>query len=314
MAQLFKNNAASILLDAISPSDPTLTLLPGAGSLFPSPSGGDFALLTLTPPGNQAPCEIVKLTARSEDVLTIVRAQEGTAAAAWAAGSQIDLRVTAGTLTNIAAKSTTDLPTATPAPGDTVRGHSASGAEEGKFLVEEVAALANAGSGYITGRYYVPYGFHITSTTMPLTANTIYYAIFYCYRKTTFTRIGSLVTTAAAGKNIYLGVYNWGYARPTTRILDSGALSAATASGIEAVINLTLEPGIYGLALLSDGTPTMRKMEQTTAMLNQNHGLDITTMPSVYMPTEGGTSLPTTSGAIGNSNVSGSPAIYLRVV
>jgi len=313
MTQLFANNATSVLVTGISASDPALTVLTGAGALFPSPSGGDYALLTLTQAGSETSWEIVKLTARSGDVLTITRAQEGTTAATWAAGSKVELRLTAGALATFA-KGTADQTAATPAPGDSVRGYSASGAAEARFTAEEIAALANAGSGYITGRYYVPYGFHITSTTMPLTANTIYYAIFYCYRKTTFTRIGSLVTTAAAGKNIYLGVYNWGYARPTTRILDSGALSAATASGIEAVINLTLEPGIYGLALLSDGTPTMRKMEQTTAMLNQNHGLDITTMPSVYMPTEGGTSLPTTSGAIGNSNVSGSPAIYLRVV
>jgi len=197
--------------------------------------------------------------------------------------------------------------------GNEIGGANSAG-EERKFIAEEIAALANAGGGYITGRYYVPYGFHITSTTMTLTANTIYYAIFYCTRKTTFTRIGSLITTAAAEKSLYLGVYNWGLAKPTAKLVDSGALSAATTGNIEAVINLTLEPGVYGLALLSDGTPALRRMEQTTAMLNQNHGLDSTTMPSVYMPAEGGTTLPATSGTIGNGNAGGTPAIYLRVV
>jgi len=202
---------------------------------------------------------------------------------------------------------------ATVAAGYEIGGANSAG-EERKFVAEEVAALANGGGGYIPGRYYVPYGFHITSTSKVLAASTIYYAIFYCSRKTTFTRFGMTVTTAASGKSIYLGVYNWLDAKPTTKILDTGALSAATTGNIEAVINLTLEPGFYGLALVSDGTPTLRAMDQTTSMLNQNHGLDSTTMPSIYMPTEGGTTLPATSGTIANANISGCPAIYLRVV
>jgi hypothetical protein len=64
--------------------------------LFPSPTGGDFFLLTLTQPGVESSWEIVKVTARSTDTLTVVRAQEGTSAAAWASGSKAELRLTAG--------------------------------------------------------------------------------------------------------------------------------------------------------------------------------------------------------------------------
>lgn len=53
-------------------------------------------MLTLTQPGIESSWEIVKVTARSTDSLTVVRAQEGTSAASWASGSKAELRLTAG--------------------------------------------------------------------------------------------------------------------------------------------------------------------------------------------------------------------------
>lgn len=96
MAQLFANNAQGTLASSVNTSTTTISLTTGAGSLFPSPSGGDFFMLTLTQPGVESSWEIVKVTARSSDSLTVVRAQEGTSAASWAAGSKAELRLTAG--------------------------------------------------------------------------------------------------------------------------------------------------------------------------------------------------------------------------
>ena len=98
MPQLFANNAASTLAAAITAADTSLTLAAGTGSKFPSLAAGDFFLLTLTQAGQETSWEIVEVTARAGDVLTVVRAQEGGVAAAWGIGAKAELRITAGAL------------------------------------------------------------------------------------------------------------------------------------------------------------------------------------------------------------------------
>ena len=100
MSQLFANNAYSALGSSMLIGATSLTLASGTGSRFPTPSGGDYFLLTLadTSGGSESAWEIVKVTARSVDTLTIERAQEGTTARAWASGVPVDLRITAGSL------------------------------------------------------------------------------------------------------------------------------------------------------------------------------------------------------------------------
>lgn len=101
MTQLFKNNASGSLASSIGTTDTLLALATGHGARFPTPSGGDHFQLTLVGldvNGNEASWEIVRCTARSNDSLTVVRAQEGTSAQAWPAGARVELRVTAGTL------------------------------------------------------------------------------------------------------------------------------------------------------------------------------------------------------------------------
>lgn len=95
MAEKFANNATSRLASAITAADVSLTVTSGQGSLFPSLAGADFFLSTLV---SSTAREIIKVTARSADAFTIVRAQEGTTAAAFAAGDTVELRATAGTL------------------------------------------------------------------------------------------------------------------------------------------------------------------------------------------------------------------------
>lgn len=88
-----KNNAVSVIPDAISDSQTSITLYTGTGLLFPTLGAGDYFYATISSVANAY--EVVKVTARSTDVLTIVRAQEGTVALSFPAGSRIELRVTA---------------------------------------------------------------------------------------------------------------------------------------------------------------------------------------------------------------------------
>lgn len=94
MTILFTNNGTSTLGAFISASDTTMTLASGAGGRFPSPGAGDYFFLTLTNPSQEVEWEIVKVTARNSDVLTIERGQDGTVAKSWAFGDLVELRIT----------------------------------------------------------------------------------------------------------------------------------------------------------------------------------------------------------------------------
>ena len=103
--QVFANNAYSSLGASLSNSATSLTLATATGIRFPSPTGGSYFLLTLVgldSNGNENAWEIVKVTGRASDALTIVRAQESTTAVAWAAGTRVELRATAGTFSSYA--------------------------------------------------------------------------------------------------------------------------------------------------------------------------------------------------------------------
>lgn len=98
MAQLFTNNASSTLAAGISVGATSLTVFGGEGVKFPAPVAPDFALVTLYQKSGTTEInhEIVKVTARTGDVLTIERAQEGTTARAFNSGDAVELRWTAG--------------------------------------------------------------------------------------------------------------------------------------------------------------------------------------------------------------------------
>lgn len=106
--QLFSNNASTTLSATISSGATTLTVPTGKGALFSSPSGGDYELLTISDGTN---VEIVKMTGRSSDTLTIVRGQEGTSASGWTVGATtitVEGRITKQTLKNIAGTGATE--------------------------------------------------------------------------------------------------------------------------------------------------------------------------------------------------------------
>lgn len=100
--QLFTNNARTTLASAISGASTSLTLETGTGAMFPSPTGGDFFVVTLATvaAGIESNIEIATCTARAGDVLTVTRAMDGATptgtALTHAIGDVVSLRDTAG--------------------------------------------------------------------------------------------------------------------------------------------------------------------------------------------------------------------------
>jgi hypothetical protein len=107
----FTNNATATLAASISTSSTSLTVTTSQGALFPTLGAGDYFYATLTDSSNNL--EIVKITARSGDTLTAVRAQEGTTARIYAAADKLELRLTAAGLNNFAGVENANTFTAT---------------------------------------------------------------------------------------------------------------------------------------------------------------------------------------------------------
>lgn len=93
---LATNNASTTMLSALNATDTTMVVAPGTGALFPNPTGGNYFYLTLSNiAGNE---EIVQVTNRNVDTLTIVRGQDGTVARVWLPGDFVQLRIVAATM------------------------------------------------------------------------------------------------------------------------------------------------------------------------------------------------------------------------
>jgi microcystin-dependent protein len=98
--QLFANNASALLAASINDTDLTIQVTSGFGQFFPLPGASEYFLLTIE--NEDGDIEIVKVTSRTTDLLTIPsggRGQEGTTAQSWTNGvTRVELRQTKGTL------------------------------------------------------------------------------------------------------------------------------------------------------------------------------------------------------------------------
>lgn len=87
-----KNNASTTVPLAISSTATSLVVAAGTGGEFPSLGAGDYFYATIQDVNNHF--EVVKVTARTDDTMTLVRAQEGTLAIPFPANSRFEIRVT----------------------------------------------------------------------------------------------------------------------------------------------------------------------------------------------------------------------------
>lgn len=99
MSVLYSNNAFTTLASAINSSATSITVATGEGSRFPSISATtDYFYLTIS---TSTTSEIVKVTARSSDTMTIVRAQDDTTALSFSTNSSVQLKVNKAMLDGI---------------------------------------------------------------------------------------------------------------------------------------------------------------------------------------------------------------------
>jgi hypothetical protein len=108
MPVLYTNNATSTLAAGIAAGATSITVQTGHGARFPSVSGSDYFYATLTNSAGTTN-EVVRVTARATDALTVVRGQDGTTAAAWNAGDRIELRMTKAMLDDFKADARSGL-------------------------------------------------------------------------------------------------------------------------------------------------------------------------------------------------------------
>lgn len=96
MPQLLKNFAGTTISAPITTGAVSATV--ADGSKFPAMSAGDYFDAVIINPTDVTKREIVVVTARNGNTLTMVRAQEGTEPLAFPANSIIELRITAATM------------------------------------------------------------------------------------------------------------------------------------------------------------------------------------------------------------------------
>ena len=138
----FANNAVSRLAGNITNIATTLTITPGDGAKFPALGAGEYFPATLVKADGTL--EIVHVTARSTDTLTIERAIEPVGgvqtAHSFSAGDKIELRMTAGSL----AGEIDRMETAAAITGGTISGVAITG---GTITGITDLAIADGGTG-----------------------------------------------------------------------------------------------------------------------------------------------------------------------
>ena len=94
MPFIFSNNCRGYLAVQLSSSGTEITVQNGAP--FPTPSGDDFYYLTLVGGSPvETSWEVVKVTGKSGNILTVERGIDGTSAQIWPVDTMIEMRLTA---------------------------------------------------------------------------------------------------------------------------------------------------------------------------------------------------------------------------
>lgn len=150
MTILFANNAASTLASGITGSSTSLSVKTGDGDLYPSPSGSNYFIATIISASDNTTNEVVYVTARSDDTMTITRAQEDTSALSFSAGDYFRMVPTAGTMESFlqdvdSASTTTSGLVQLATSAETITGTDASKAVTPYGLSQKTASTSVAG-------------------------------------------------------------------------------------------------------------------------------------------------------------------------
>ena len=162
----FTNNFSAPLASGISAGATSITLASGYGASLTNYAGGEYEYLTIYNAAGAV--EIVKVTARSGDVLTVTRGEDGTTAQAWLAGDKVASRpcraamndalqvnVAKANVDSQAFTGTPSLPTGTTGVTQTA-GDSSTKLATTAFVTPAIAsAVAAAGAGLATAKAWV---------------------------------------------------------------------------------------------------------------------------------------------------------------
>ena len=152
MAVKFSNNFASTISSGIDSSATTISVASATG--LPSLSGSDYLYLTLDTDTGSPTREIVKVTGISSNDLTVVRGQDGTSAASFAAGTKVELRVTAAALQESVSVAVDDLVDSAPGALDTLNELAAALGDDANFsttVTNSIATKVPLAGGTMTG-------------------------------------------------------------------------------------------------------------------------------------------------------------------
>ncbi|WP_165676573.1 hypothetical protein [Metapseudomonas otitidis] len=256
---LFVNNWSATLQAELSAGSASMVVETERAALLTGMTGGDYYLLTLVGTdanGTENAWEIVKATANAAGVLTITRAQEGTPARLWPAGTEVSLRATAGLFAQLR-----DAGGGTgPGPGggiedvtDDGRAYRRRFEEWVRDPVFEIPPDAWTDSMPVT----------FTNATQMLTAGVVYLVPFVAPHDLVVDQVSAIITTAASGSVLRFMIYEsdasgW----PATGVPDAYAfVSAASVGQAVGVFGIPAElhgGRRYWLGINSNGMPFVR--------------------------------------------------------
>ncbi len=177
------------------------------------------------------------------------------------------------------------------------------------------SSLSGLPTPQLVGGFFVcPYAVNANATTtLTMTNGRIYWIPFQVNRRTLVNYIGLRVTTAAANSSQTVGIYstNMSNLYPNLRLVSVTISTTATGTfGTSISPATTLDSGIYWLAVLSTGAPTLSAISLTSlrALAFTN------TLGTITHFFTSGTSLPNPAPTTGySSGTTAFPAIVFGI-
>ena len=253
----FVNNWTASLQAELASDATSMIIETDRAALLSGLAVGDYYMATLVGvdvAGQENAWEIVKITANASGVLTIVRAQEGTAARLWPTGTVVSGRVTAGLLAQLR-----DAGGGT-GPGGGIEDVN----DDGRLNVRRfeewvpVPVFEIPEDGWTDS---MPVTF--TSSTALIMSGTLVMVPYVAPHDMTVDQMSVIVTSAAAGTSAMLKVYEsdingW----PGSGLPSANGLASMGSTG-QAVATLSIPAELLGgrrywLAVHTNGMPQLR--------------------------------------------------------
>jgi len=178
--------------------------------------------------------------------------------------------------------------------------------------------------GYTSGFYYPAIEARVSSPTDTgsFPAGRLACIPFWVRKRSRWNRVGAMVYTAAAGAFVRPGIYaDNGNGMPGALIVDGGQVDASTTGSKEAVIDQWLDPGLYWIAIATQGAALQYYCAYDAYIQTRQTGVITWNDPGtatfayaagVYHTPEGVTGALPSTFTPGILNVRGMPLMYMR--